>query len=138
MQCRAIIRDAANQPGGLGSKAARFGENVARGFVPYSAALGRAAQVADPTVRDPRNLVDYLKSGIPGLSTQVPAKLDAQGRPITRDMGPPDLVNPLRHRAVATLSPAEQELERLGTGYGRAASTMQGVTLTGDQPARYR
>lgn len=62
--------------GGFGRSVA----NLVSGFIPGSSLLRTTARSLDPMVRDPQNLYDRIRAGLPVLSKQVPAKIDALGR----------------------------------------------------------
>lgn len=120
---------AINDPG-------RFGESyisrVAASFVPAPAA--QLARTLDPTVRDTRHtdgLPDYvgaplarIKSRIPGLSDNLPAKLDIFGRPIKGEGGlGPDVLSPF-WTSTEKHDPIANEMLSLGVTFGvpRAAT----------------
>jgi hypothetical protein len=61
-----------------------FIQSLASGFVPMSGALRGAAQLMDTTVRKPTNIVESIEAGLPGLSQNVPAKIDVFGQEVKR------------------------------------------------------
>lgn len=70
------------------AKAQRFGMRAASGALPASAMLRDITHLlGDDAVRDPQGIVDHLLVNIPGLSEQVPARLDPLGNPIERTPG---------------------------------------------------
>src|SRR5205823_3389927 len=75
MQGFSQLWDAAHSP----AAATRYLETLARGLVPGSAGLNRVARATDPTVRAACDPLEYLEAGIPGLSENLPPKLDDQG-----------------------------------------------------------
>jgi hypothetical protein len=81
--------------------------------------LRRIAQAQDPVVRDPENVLDYLKVNIPGLSQQVPARLNRFGEDVKRNV-PHPLLNVLLPRAVSPVKqdPVAVALEDAGASLG--------------------
>lgn len=69
----------------------KFVAGRAAGFVPYSSLLGRAAMSSDKTLRETESkdlneqIVNTVKSRLPGVSQTLPEKTDLTGKPITRD-----------------------------------------------------
>lgn len=101
-------------------KAVRILENSARGLVPASSLLGGAARAIDPTMREAEGVVERVQSGIPGLSQQLPARLDAFGNEVRRDQsGAETLLNPIA-RTAAKYDPVDEELRRLISETGDA------------------
>lgn len=74
------------------------------------AAVAGVARTLDPTVRQPRNLVERAMTRVPFLREQVPARLDVYGQP-ARVGGIPLLTPPMSR---VTEDPALRELVRLG------------------------
>jgi hypothetical protein len=68
--------------------AKRFFAQLAQGMVPGSGFLRGVTQAIDPTVRQPEGAVESIKAIIPGVSDEVPARLDRFGRPVMRPGGP--------------------------------------------------
>lgn len=112
----------------------QFIEQLATGAVPFSS-LGRmAVREMDPTVRTPSGVIDAAKLAIPGLSGQVPAKLNAFGETSQRE------TNPLSPYTVSTVKtdPLETELARLKIEPGYAGKAVAGVNLSPDQQRQYQ
>lgn len=57
---------------------------IASGVVPN--ALNFLAQIKDPYYRQANSVLDYMKSKIPFVSESLPAKLNALGEPVKRDI----------------------------------------------------
>jgi len=123
--------DAISDPAQAG---ARWGERIATGFVPASAALRTVAQVTDPTVRRPEGLLEQFQAGIPILSEEVPPRLTAFGRPATRETAPwsPITVTPEKQSFV------DAELERLGVEVGFVGDSIGGYALNREEQSRYQ
>lgn len=74
--------------------------------VPLSGLLRSVAKATDQTIRKPTTGVEAIMAGIPGLSQQVPARLDQFGQPVTRFGGPltqlfdPTMPSPVVHDPV--------------------------------------
>jgi hypothetical protein len=84
--------------------------NNAQQLIPYRALLGWITRLTDDTQRQPdpkagiiEKQVQYMMAQIPGLSTKVPARLDAQGNPIKNTNILLNAVSPLK---VTTENPA--------------------------------
>jgi hypothetical protein len=67
---------------------ANFMRGIAQDVVPYSGAMRSITQAIDPIVRKPQGMLEDMQVIIPGMSGNVPAKLDAFGAPIIRPGGP--------------------------------------------------
>lgn len=59
--------------------------NIPSQLIPLSALTGWVARILDPIYRRPGSVVDSLKSGIPGLSTQVAPYTNPAGLPSRRE-----------------------------------------------------
>ena len=116
----------------------RFGgdwvSRTASGFVPASSALRTAAQATDSTVRKPEGLTETIKAGIPGLSSSVPARLDAFGHEVQRTTPAwsPIQIAPDRQTALNT------ELGRLGEEVGFVGSTIGEIKLSREEKFAYQ
>ncbi|MFN2603995.1 MAG: hypothetical protein ABR582_14735, partial [Gemmatimonadaceae bacterium] len=98
----------------------RFARNMAGSFVPQIAA--RAAQAADPTVREVRTFGDAVNVRIPGLSQTVAPRIDQLGRETQRDADPStrlvvSLLDPGSRAASA--DPLAREITRVGATVSR-------------------
>lgn len=101
---------------------------------PMSSATRTVAQVFDPTVRQPGTLGESFKAGIPGLSQQVPAKIDVFGQEVTRKSPAWSPIN---------ITPAEEttltkELDRLKYNIGFVSDVIGGVKLDRVTATRYQ
>jgi hypothetical protein len=100
------------------------------------------AEATDRTTRKPEGISDYLKAGVPGLSRQVPARVNARGQEVKREEHPSSAfippmlpigltpgvgkaLEPLAPRA--SQDPVRQELERLDVRLG--VTTAKSVKL---------
>ena len=111
-----------------------FERQAASIALPFSSALRTAAQVADPTFRQPENIAERVESQVPGLSRRVPARLTAFGEEAKRETPAwsPIVVSPAHQDAV------DAELERLGINIGFVGETIGGVPLTREQQYAYQ
>lgn len=75
--------------------------------------LNFLAQLKDPTIRQPRGVIERIKSRIPGLSEQVPPKLTVFGEEVKR----PTPILPFRISKVQTDN-VREELENIGKSIG--------------------
>ena len=98
--------------------------------VPFSSGLRYAARMADPILREPDTIPEYMKANLPYFSKKVPPKLDVWGRPITKEGN-------LAQRALVpsgamTEKPdvTEQELMSLEVFPKKVAKKYRGIKLT--------
>lgn len=67
----------------------RYGEGyfqrMLAGLVPYSSTGRLVAQTIDTTIRAPQNIGEQVQANTPGLSQNVPAKVNVFGEPQTRE-----------------------------------------------------
>lgn len=115
---------------------AGFVNQMAGTLVPTG--LAQAARVEDPYLRDARNIVDTIKSRIPGLSTEVAVKRDTWGEPIERGgAAGPDMVSPI-YQSKVNNDPVNQELLNLGIYPSKLDRQIDGVDLTAKQYDDYQ
>jgi hypothetical protein len=117
----------------------RYGSNVLERVgvamaVPFSAATRTAAQTLDPTIRNPKGLGEELKASIPGLSQQVPPRLNAFGEEIQRESS---ALSPL-NVTTETTDPVEKEMARLGVTISFTGKTLRSIPLSREQQAEYQ
>ena len=62
-------------------KLANWATNFSTSFIPYVSAVRQAARWTDGTVRSPQTAAQSFESVIPGLSQNVPPRLDVFGQP---------------------------------------------------------
>jgi hypothetical protein len=74
--------DAIDEPGRFEDKMVA---DILGGFVPMESALRTANDAFDPTIRNPKDVYERIAAGLPILSKDVQAKLDALGRPSTKE-----------------------------------------------------
>lgn len=112
-------------------------ENVATGFVPYSAAVNQVEKVIDPNARltrsnGPENLwglKDKVQSRIPGLSYMLPAKVNVFGDPIPSStlLGPSHETNDeLAHK-----------ISDIGAAIAQAPNQILGIHLNNQQYSEF-
>ena len=151
----AVLRTIADQPffTGLESvvkmtndpakQGARVAKNVAGGMVPAASLLAGVARGTDPYVRENENVLESVQGRIPGLSQELPPRLNQFGAPVVREGGLVDsLLNPLKRTTDQTSDPVIGELRRLGldVGYLDRAVTVDGKRreLTNDEWRGYQ
>lgn len=94
-----------------------FMRGIAQDLVPYAGLQRNITQAIDPVVRKPEGFTDSMKAIIPGLSTDVPARLDRFGEDVKRPGGPlqrgvnPMAISPERQWGQ---DPVADLLEKLG------------------------
>src|SRR3546814_1062097 len=60
------------------------------------AMVSQMASATDPNLREARNILDTIKSRVPGLSDELPERLNLWGQPLARGKSfGPDLVSPV-------------------------------------------
>ena len=118
--------------------AARFLQQVATGFVPFSGALRTTAHATDRTVRAPQGVAEGVQAILPGQSQSLPPRLTRFGEPVPRE----NPLNVFRPSPVVT-DPVAQALEaaevNLRPAQGpRTVSLPRGIELplTTDQRTR--
>jgi hypothetical protein len=116
----------------------RYGESfiaqLETSMVPASSAARAVANTLDPRQRSPQGIVENVKNVIPGLSQQVPSRLNNYGeeQPIA---GSPFL--PYKSQT-ANDSPLEMELARLKVEPGAAGKSVRGIDLTRQENQDYQ
>lgn len=72
-----------------GEALGRFADRTIQSLVPAAALMRSTAYAVDPNVRDTKGggMLAKLQSQIPYLSKGLPMRMDALGRPVTRDLG---------------------------------------------------
>jgi hypothetical protein len=68
--------------------AGRAAGQFASSLQPLVGAQRSVAQLLDPTVRAPQNVIEALKANTPGLSRSLPPLLDPYGEPVERQQSP--------------------------------------------------
>jgi hypothetical protein len=113
--------------------AASYAERMAGGFAPFSGGLRQTAQIMDPTIRDPQNLSESLQAGIPGMTGNVPPRLDAFGQESQRATPySPVTISADKQSAV------DAELGRIGKEVGFVGDTIGGFKLTREEQAEFQ
>lgn len=107
---------------------------IATGFQPYSSASRFATRLTDDTIRKPEGLEEAFKAQIPGMSKDVPPRLDAFGNVVKRQSPPwsPIPVTP------ANQSQVDAELERVGVEVGFVGDSIANIAMSREQQAAYQ
>lgn len=103
--------------------------NLAGSIVP--AAVAQANRVNDPVLRQADSIIDKIRSRVPGLSEDLPARLNVWGEPIVLDGGlGPDFVSPFYSNTYVP-DPVTEEAMRVGAKFGktRKSMTMRGAKI---------
>jgi hypothetical protein len=88
------------------------------------AGVAQTTRVLDPTLRQTTSMVEAIRARIPGLSDELPPRLNLWGAPIelTGGVGP-DIMSPLWSSPLLH-SPADEEMVRLGMGVSMPRRTI--------------
>src|SRR3546814_1747271 len=101
------------------------------------AMVSQMASATDPNLREARNILDTIKSRVPGLSDELPERLNLWGQPLARGKSfGPDLVSPV-WVSTERNDPLMSEVARLRLGLSKPQRTIGGVELAPEQYARY-
>jgi hypothetical protein len=85
------------------------------------AGVAAAARAVDPTIREVNGLTEALMARIPGLSSQLDAKLNLWAEPVQYSGGVgPDWASPL-YTKTPGVKPVSEEMQRLGVSVGMPA-----------------
>ncbi len=91
----------------------QFMQRYVQSAVPFSGLSRNITQAIDPAVREPKTYTDAVKAIVPGLSTEVPAKIGRVGQTIEREGNPIRRgLSPVNYSSPPT-DPVIQELTRL-------------------------
>lgn len=117
--------------------AQRFIRRLA-GSMTVPAIVGQAARVVDPTLRETRVPLDFVKVRVPGLSNDLPAKRDVWGKEIVREGGVgPDIVSPVWRQTMRN-DRLNSEMLAAGVRIGTPPRDVKGRRLSDDEFATYR
>lgn len=103
------VIDALNDPQ---QSAEGWAQRLAASVIP--AGVGQAARTMDPTVRQVYSMMDAIQAKVPGLSKDLPPRLDMWGEPLTTESGigkPFDAFSPI-YSMKPTPEPIDQEILR--------------------------
>ena len=117
-----------------GAKGRSFLGRYVSGFVPGSALLRTVAQATDPVFRQPRTVTESIKATIPGLSPDVPAKLNVWGEEVGRES---PAISPIQITP-ANVSTLDAELGRLKVDVGFVGTSIGGEILKRDEQRQYQ
>lgn len=109
----------------------RYIQNFAGTLIPTGVA--QYARVKDPVMRQTQDVMDALKSRLPGFSRELLPRLDIWGQPLTRGgSAGPDLLSPI-YESQDTGDKVNSEIARLGIAPGMPQRQAMGVKLTPEQ-----
>lgn len=108
-----------------------WAQRLAGSIVP--SVMATAERVDDPTVREAYSMMDAIMARTPGLSKDLPARLDLWGDPIKNESGlgkPFDAFSPV-YTTKPTPEPIDQEIQRLGANITMPSrnTNFNGVTI---------
>jgi len=113
----------------------RFGEVFTKKFVaslvPATSLLSQIERVSDPDLRATYEILDHVRSRIPGLSESLPPRRNIWGEPIILEGGlGPDLMSPI-YTSKEKDSPASDELLRLKMPIGMPtiSQNIKGISI---------
>ncbi len=109
-------------------------ERTAEGLIPFSGARRFATQLTDKTIRKPEGFIETVKANVPGLSQQVPPRLDVFGQEPTRSLS--QRISPVGVTQEKQ-DIVESELKRLKINLGFPSKSIAGQDLTRDEYDRY-
>lgn len=117
----------------------RYGEKwwlgLAGTVVPTGVA--QAANVQDPILREAQTVMDRIKSRIPGMSEELPARRNVWGKPIEREGGVgPDIVSPF-YVSKEKDDPVAKEVVRLKLRIGMPDRKIEGERIPARQYSEY-
>lgn len=114
----------------------RFASTYVPNFVNDAPGFGRKQK--DPLMREVRGVLDHIMNKIPGLSDQLPAKINwVTGKPITYPGAfGPDSLSPFATDFEDRNDVVAQEMARLGHGFSPPSKTIGNVELTPQQYSR--
>lgn len=118
-----------------GSALKRFNERMAPTFIPYSSALREGRRQADDVIREVDGAVDSIRNMIPGLSKDLPAKVNWwDGK--ERTYSPSPLFNIFPASAIED-NPVLDKVASIGFELNPPGDSFDGVTLTPEQYESY-
>ena len=113
----------------------RYVRNLTATVVPN--VVNQFMQAQDPVLREARTVLDGIRSRLPVEKPKLPAMRDIYGKPIAREGGFLNLINPTLFNTFEN-SPASEELLRLRLGVSKISPTILGVKLSDEQKQRYQ
>lgn len=108
-----------------------WAQRLAGSVIP--AGVAQIERIDDPTVREVYSMMDAIRARTPGLSADLPPRLDLWGQPFTTESGlgkPFDALSPVYSRN-PTENPIDQEIIRVGSNVTMPArrTSFNGVTV---------
>jgi hypothetical protein len=118
------------------SNPTQFGDRMVSGLATsvIPAGVRVIAQNMDPTVRQTSTVPEAMQADIPGLSQNLPPRLNAFGEPqnrLTSNISPIGV-------SQATNDPVDNELTKYGVEPGFAGKSLRGIDLTRSENADYQ
>jgi hypothetical protein len=103
-------------------------------LTPFSSLSRTIAQALDPVYRRPEGYVENVEAILPGLSEQVPARLDVFGNEAIRQTPFWSPINITREEA----NIVDANLAHLNINIGQVGDTINGIKLTRDEHLEYQ
>jgi hypothetical protein len=117
------------------SRVAGVVRGLTQDLVPLSGLGRNISQAVDPILRNPQGMAENIKVVVPGMSQQVPPRLNRFGEPVIRQGGP--LQRGLNPVGVSTevQDPVGQMLEQAGVKLGTPKANLR-TKATATQPSK--
>jgi hypothetical protein len=106
-------------------------------LVPFSAAVSQTAKALDPTSRMAENIPDVLRSRIPGMSQDLPARYDVLGREMRTSPGGFEAFSPVT-RAPVRDDPVANMILESGVRITPPNRTIKGTRLSAEAYSQYQ
>ncbi len=103
-------------------------------IVPASSATRTAAQIMDTTIRQPETFGERIQAGIPGLSQNVPSRLDVFGQEVKRQTPAISPINITKEQQTEL----DKELNRLKVNVGFVGDSIGRQKLDREQQRQYQ
>ena len=113
--------------------AGRWAGRFAQSMTPFSGLQRTVRDAMDPVQRAPRSVMEQAKSGTPGLSSEVPPRIDRFGEVVTREGGQARRALDPFNTSSATTDPVADELSRLGVSLSLPSRSVAGQQVTRSQ-----
>ncbi len=128
---------AQTNPDKANNAADKYSMRLAASFLPYTSAVAQVERTLDPALREADGIVEYVKSRIPGLSTDLPPRRNLFGEPIVLEGGLGwDFVSPI-YTSTPKDDPVYNEITENKVSIARPRRQINGVELNTEQYDRY-
>ena len=129
---------AQTNPDKANKAAASYMARTVGSFMPYTSLVAQVERTIDPTLREANGIIEYIKSRTPGLSADLPPRVNLFGEPITLEGGLGwDFVSPI-YTSTRKDDPVYNMLHDNNVGISRVNRSINGVELITEQFHRYQ